>query len=193
MKILPETIDALLPQTQCQQCGYKGCLPYSKAIIENNEQINKCVPGGLATLHALGQLLNRDINPLTNELLQKTKPTMVAHIIEDQCIGCTKCIQACPVDAIIGSAKQMHSVFTDECTGCELCLEPCPVDCIELRLAVEMPEDVSDFDLRRQRYNRRQIRLEKIAQKKLLKKQEDAITARKNYIAEALLRVQAKK
>lgn len=125
---LVEQIDGLLPQTQCGQCGYPGCRPYAEAI-ENGDEINKCPPGGEATITALAELLGRDARPLDGDAQQGP---MVAYIREDECIGCTKCIQACPVDAILGAARYMHTVIIDECTGCDLCLEPCPVDCIDM-------------------------------------------------------------
>lgn len=125
---LVENIDALLPQTQCGQCGYPGCRPYAEAINEG-DAINKCPPGGESTIAALADLLGREPEPLDGEAQAEER---VAFIREDECIGCTKCIQACPVDAIIGAAKQMHTVIEDECTGCDLCLAPCPVDCIDM-------------------------------------------------------------
>ncbi|AIA76295.1 electron transport complex subunit RsxB [Halomonas sp. XH26] len=125
---LVEQIDALLPQTQCGQCGYPGCRPYAEAINQG-DALNKCPPGGEATIHALADLLGREPVPLDGEAA--TEDT-VAFIREAECIGCTKCIQACPVDAIIGAAKQMHTVIEDECTGCDLCVAPCPVDCIDM-------------------------------------------------------------
>ncbi|RUR27345.1 electron transport complex subunit RsxB [Vreelandella andesensis] len=125
---LVEQIDALLPQTQCGQCGYPGCRPYAEAINQG-DALNKCPPGGEATIHALADLLGREAEPLDGEAA--TEDT-VAFIREAECIGCTKCIQACPVDAIIGAAKQMHTVIEDECTGCDLCVAPCPVDCIDM-------------------------------------------------------------
>lgn len=120
-------IDALLPQTQCGKCGHPGCLPYAEGIAAG-EAINKCPPGGTATIHALAELLQVPELPLA---LPAT-PAQVAVIREAECIGCTKCIQVCPVDAIVGAAKLMHTVIGDECTGCELCIAPCPVDCIDL-------------------------------------------------------------
>ena len=125
---LVEQIDTLLPQTQCGQCGYPGCRPYAEAINQG-DAINKCPPGGEATITALADLLGRTPEPLDGEAPSED---LVAFIREDECIGCTKCIQACPVDAIIGAAKQMHTVIEDECTGCDLCLDPCPVDCIDM-------------------------------------------------------------
>ncbi len=125
-----EQIDAILPQTQCGQCGYPGCRPYAEAIA-NGDKINKCPPGGESTIQALADLLDVEPLPLDGDHGEE-KPKMVALIREDECIGCTKCIQACPVDAILGAAKQMHTVIADECTGCDLCLDPCPVDCIDM-------------------------------------------------------------
>ncbi|MCZ4338717.1 electron transport complex subunit RsxB [Shewanella colwelliana] len=124
-----EQAEALLPQTQCGQCGYPGCRPYAEAIA-NGEKINKCPPGGTATMEKLAQLMGVDPEPLT--ATAETQVKKVAYIREDECIGCTKCIQACPVDAILGTGKQMHTVITDYCTGCDLCVEPCPVDCIDM-------------------------------------------------------------
>jgi len=128
---LPDRIDALLPQTQCGQCQYAGCRPYAEAIARGEADINQCPPGGDEGIHALAQLLGRPYKPL-NPAHGVEKPRVVALIDEAVCIGCTKCIQACPVDAIVGAAKLMHTVIVEECTGCELCLPPCPVDCIAL-------------------------------------------------------------
>ncbi|GAA6133469.1 electron transport complex subunit RsxB [Oceaniserpentilla sp. 4NH20-0058] len=127
-----EQIDALLPQTQCGQCSYPGCRPYAEAIAGGEEKINKCPPGGESTIAAIADLLGVDPEPLDAEHGAEKESAMVAVIREDECIGCTKCIQACPVDAILGAAKQMHTVIADECTGCDLCLDPCPVDCIDM-------------------------------------------------------------
>ena len=133
---LIQNIDALLPQTQCGLCGHRdGCLPYAKSIAEG-EEANKCVPGGQPVADALATLLKRpqllaeeSVWPIQSD---GRPQRMKAIIREDECIGCTKCISACPVDAIIGSGKLMHSILTDLCTGCELCIPPCPVDCIDL-------------------------------------------------------------
>lgn len=124
---LINVIDALLPQTQCAKCGYDGCRPYAVALAEGDD-INKCPPGGDETLHALASLLNKPVIPLAEEAIL----AKVAFIREDECIGCTKCIQACPVDAIVGAAKLMHTVIAKECTGCDLCVVPCPMDCIDM-------------------------------------------------------------
>lgn len=126
-----EQIDALLPQTQCGQCGYPGCRPYAEAIA-NGDQINKCPPGGQSTINALANLLDMEAPELDEEHGEAKVVKTVAYIREAECIGCTKCIQACPVDAILGAAKQMHTVIASECTGCDLCVEPCPVDCIDM-------------------------------------------------------------
>ena len=122
-----DQLDALLPQTQCGQCGYPGCKPYAEAIT-NGEEINRCPPGGESTVQALADLLDIEAKPL--DVVER--PPSYAYIREDECIGCTKCIQACPVDAILGAAKLMHTVIIDECTGCDLCVDPCPVDCIDM-------------------------------------------------------------
>lgn len=126
-----QQIDDLLPQTQCGQCGYPGCRPYAQAIA-NGDAINKCPPGGQSTINALADLLDVEAPSLDAEHGEESEVKTVAFIREDECIGCTKCIQACPVDAIIGAARQMHTVIADECTGCDLCVDPCPVDCIEM-------------------------------------------------------------
>jgi electron transport complex protein RnfB len=123
-----DEINKILPQTQCGQCGYPGCKPYAEAIA-NGEEINRCPPGGQAGIEALAALLEVEIKPLDSQPI----PPSVAYIREEECIGCTKCIQACPVDAILGASKLMHTVISSECTGCDLCVEPCPVDCIEMR------------------------------------------------------------
>ena len=127
---LVEQIDAILPQTQCGQCGYPGCKPYAEAIA-NGDDINKCPPGGEATIKELATLMGVDAKPLdAAHGVEDVKK--VAYIREDECIGCTKCIQACPTDAIFGAAKRMHSIIEAECNGCDLCVDPCPVDCIDL-------------------------------------------------------------
>lgn len=129
---LVEQVDALLPQTQCGQCGHPGCRPYAQAIVEG-EAINRCPPGGQKTIDALAHLLGVEAPSLDAEHGVARDVPYVAYIREDECIGCTKCIQACPVDAIVGAAKLMHTVIISECTGCDLCVDPCPVDCIEMR------------------------------------------------------------
>ena len=130
-----ERINALLPQTQCGQCGHPGCLPYARAIAEG-EAHNRCPPGGEETVQRLAELLGREAMPLDPDYGEEETPR-VAFIREAECIGCAKCLEACPVDAIVGAPRYMHTVIEDECTGCDLCVEPCPVDCIEMRPASE--------------------------------------------------------
>jgi electron transport complex protein RnfB len=129
--VCADDIDALLPQTQCTRCGYTGCRPYAEAIADGSAQINQCPPGGAATIDTLASLLHREPLPL-NPVNGIEGPTLVAQIDEDICIGCAKCLPPCPVDAIIGARKQMHTVVAELCTGCELCIAPCPVDCIKM-------------------------------------------------------------
>ena len=125
---LVETINELLPQTQCAQCGYPGCRPYAAAVASGDAAINLCPPGGEDTVRRLADLLGRDVMPLA-----ETASPAVAVIDETACIGCTHCRKACPVDAIVGAHQLMHTVLQSECTGCELCVAPCPVDCISMR------------------------------------------------------------
>jgi electron transport complex protein RnfB len=129
--ILIDRIDAALPQTQCRRCGYPACRPYAEAVARGEAAINRCPPGGMEGMRALARLTGNPEMPLDPECGAEPPP-QVALIDEDACIGCTKCIQACPVDAIVGTAKLMHTVVANLCTGCELCLPPCPVDCIAM-------------------------------------------------------------
>ncbi|WDG76330.1 electron transport complex subunit RsxB [Pseudomonas chlororaphis] len=176
---LIQRIDALLPQTQCGKCGHPGCKPYAEGIA-NGEAINKCPPGGDETIAGLARLLNVPIVEL--DISRGPAPAQVAFIREAECIGCTKCIQACPVDAIVGAAKQMHTVLIDECTGCDLCVAPCPVDCIEMHplplnnvlpivggLATSLEEQrarTAKRDHARLRFERRNARLQREEQHK---------------------------
>jgi len=143
---LVEKIEAILPQTQCGQCGYPGCKPYAEAIAEGEAEINLCPPGGQEGVRKLADLLGREVKPLDAQ----EKPKQVAIIDEQTCIGCTLCIQACPVDAIVGASKQLHSIIAAQCTGCELCLPPCPVDCIDM---VVVKEDVATWKWRYPTYH----------------------------------------
>ena len=137
-----EKLDALLPQSQCGQCGYPGCKPYAEAIA-NGDAINKCVPGGEQTMRRIADMMG--VEPPSDGVVE-TPAKRVAFIHEDLCIGCTKCIQACPVDAIVGAAKVMHTVLKNECTGCDLCVAPCPTDCIEM-MDVPPTPDTWNWDL----------------------------------------------
>ena len=135
---LVEKIEAILPQTQCGQCGFPGCKPYAEAIAEGEVDINLCPPGGQEGVRKLADLLGREVKPLNAE----EKPKQVAIIDEETYIGCTLCIQACPVDAIVGAAKQMHTIVASLCTGCELCVKPCPVECITMEA---IPESIDNW------------------------------------------------
>lgn len=126
-----EAINYLLPQTQCGDCGYPGCQPYAEALANHTTETNRCLPGGMETVQALSKLLGSETKPLYKDS-NKNETTTIALIDETLCIGCVKCITACPVDAILGAPKQMHSVIDRYCTGCELCIAPCPVDCISM-------------------------------------------------------------
>jgi len=157
--MLDERINRLLPQTQCTKCGFEGCAPYARAIAFDQAPINRCPPGGAAGIAALAALLERPVLPLDTSCGQHV-PLQVAVIDEQYCIGCTLCIQACPVDAILGASKVMHTVIEADCTGCDLCVAPCPVDCIEM-VDVEPARawTRSDADAARARFERRQVRI----------------------------------
>ena len=160
--MLAERINRLLPQTQCTKCGFDGCAPYARAIAEDSAPINRCPPGGDAGIAALAKLLNRPILALDTECGLHV-PLQVAVIDEQYCIGCTLCIQACPVDAILGASKAMHTVLPDDCTGCDLCVAPCPVDCIEMVEVAPVREWTrNDAEQARARYTRRQLRANKV-------------------------------
>ncbi|ALB62640.1 Electron transport complex protein RnfB [Cronobacter condimenti 1330] len=136
-----DQVDELLPQSQCGQCGYPGCRPYAEAVANNGEQINRCVPGGEPVMQKIATLLNVEPQPLDGGAEAAQPVRMLAVIDEPSCIGCTKCIQACPVDAIVGATRAMHTVVSDLCTGCNLCVDPCPTQCIELRPAATTTEN----------------------------------------------------
>lgn len=199
-----DNVNAVLPQTQCQECGYQGCKPYAEAIVNDNERIDLCLPGGTQVLQKLGELTGQDPTPYWEGMKNKQKPQQVAVIREDECIGCTKCIQTCPVDAIIGASKQMHTIIQSECTGCELCVEPCPVDCIDIMRTGEANAITQQqADHYRQRYEARQEREAKRRQKERRRYQkaknayqeqkQASKDDKKQFIQEALQRVQDKK
>lgn len=177
-----DDINALLPQTQCGQCGYNGCLPYAEALALGQAEINQCPPGGDEGIRDLANLLNLPVKPL-NPIHGVTKPAQVALIIEQLCIGCAKCIVACPVDAIVGAAKFMHTVISSECTGCELCVPPCPVDCIVMQPVVAAPgvDRRVKAVLAKRRYDARNLRLQQQAriQAEKAKARKAAVTALK--------------
>ena len=201
---LVEQVDAILPQTQCTQCGYNGCLPYAQAIVTEHAPINRCPPGGDACIEALSRLLNRAVTALDTNCGQP-EPLQVAQIDEAHCIGCTLCIQACPTDAIVGASKLMHTVLPDSCTGCKLCVAPCPVDCINM-VPAEREWTAEDADKARANTRRREARLKRkhpedqpLAARTLSNKA--ALTAsanndaeaRKKTIADALARARARR
>lgn len=200
---LIQRIDAALPQTQCTRCGYDACLPYAQAIALDNESINRCPPGGEAGIALLAQLTGQAIQPLDPECGSPTSPT-VAFIDEEHCIGCTLCIQACPVDAIVGANKQMHTVLADRCTGCDLCLAPCPVDCIQM-LPIEREWTGELADQARHHFQQRQQRLSLkhaesgsvaarvLANKPKVSAQADSTTHRKATIADVLAKARARR
>jgi electron transport complex protein RnfB len=196
---LVERIDALLPQTQCRRCGYAGCRPYADAMAQGAAAINRCPPGGEETVVALSALLRVPMLPL-DPACGESGPLVVAHIDETACIGCTLCIAACPVDAIVGAAKLMHTVIADRCTGCELCAAPCPVDCIWL-LPAGRAWTRADADLARWRFEEHEQRVEKKPAKRdardtttELAAREDAARAqRRAAIGAALARARARR
>lgn len=176
---LVEEINQLLPQTQCGHCGYKGCLPYAEAIVEG-EAINRCAPGGEQTIAELAKLLNRPYQPLDTYF----RPPAVAVIREAECIGCTKCIQACPVDAIIGAPTFMHTVIEQDCTGCDLCVDACPVDCIDMVLQeAQIADEKAKADKARLGFEQRNIRIEQ-EQQELQEKRRQRQLAREKSQAE---------
>jgi electron transport complex protein RnfB len=173
--ISADAIDQVLPQTQCTRCGYGGCRPYAEAIASGQAQINQCPPGGAATIDALARLLGREPLPL-NPANGVDGPLLVAQIDEERCIGCAKCLPPCPVDAIVGARKQMHTVLVEQCTGCELCVAPCPVDCIVMlpRTALENEFAVPTAQLNRDRFDAHNFRIARRAQE-----QAELLSARK--------------
>lgn len=212
MTALAEHIDAILPQTQCTQCGYEGCRPYAEALASGEAGINQCPPGGDSGIRALAQLLVRPYVPL-NPAHGAIRPKMLAIIDEARCIGCTLCIKACPVDAILGAHKQMHTVLADECTGCELCVAPCPVDCIGMQPLENQEWDYAQptsharqvADIARARYQARVQRLRRAhtpSTKRMSENSQaentdhqnaDAVAARKASLAAAMARARSQR
>lgn len=138
---MADKLNNLLPQTQCGQCGYPGCKPYAEAMANGEAEINQCIPGGNECVEKLADTLGVEFKPIDASAENKKDSKQQAFIIEDWCIGCTKCLQACPVDAILGSARHVHTVIKNECTGCELCVPSCPVDCIVMRDEPAIPQN----------------------------------------------------
>lgn len=200
---LIERINAVLPQTQCTRCGYDACLPYAQAIATDNESINRCPPGGTEGIVALAKLTGQNIQPLDPECGSHTLPT-VAFIDEEHCIGCTLCIQACPVDAIVGANKLMHTVLIDLCTGCDLCVAPCPVDCIHMHpIDREWTTDLAhqakhNFEQRQQRLAQKHNESALVAAKVLANKpqvstQADSSAHREATISDILAKARARR
>jgi electron transport complex protein RnfB len=170
-----EALERLLPQTQCTQCGFDGCRPYAQAIVREQAPINRCPPGGSAGIAVLAAHTGRQAIPL-DPSCGTEQPRRIARIVAELCIGCTKCITACPVDAIVGAPKRLHAVISDACTGCDLCVPPCPVDCIEM---VQPPPALAawtraDADAARERHLRRAERLQRVARDELMRRADRA-------------------
>lgn len=190
---LAQRIDALLPQTQCTRCGYPACRDYANAIADNSADINQCPPGGARGIALLANLLSRRPKPL-NPINGIEKRREIALIDEEICIGCTKCIQACPVDAILGAAKVMHTIIVADCTGCELCIAPCPVDCISMIPANDSRDALELAPQFRQRYEAHLARIareateaaESVAQRKATMESASAVS-------DAIARARARK
>ena len=185
---LADRIDELLPQTQCRRCGYEGCRPYAAAIAASDADVNRCPPGGSDTLDALARLLGRAAPPLDTSR-GAPGPLRVARIDEAACIGCTLCIAACPVDAIIGAQKRMHAVLTSLCSGCELCVAPCPVDCIDM-IPADRDWTASDATAARERFERRR---ERLAAASIGARRDAEALKRKAAIADAFERARARR
>lgn len=193
--VTPEQVDALLPQTQCGLCQYKSCMPYAEAIVFEHAPINLCPPGGVKTLKKLGELTGASVEPFIDEMKSKEKQPMLAIIREDECIGCTKCITACPVDAILGAPKVMHTVIGSECTGCELCVAPCPVDCIDM---IPAPKLIDEDAFKKSNHARKRFyaHSERVSKQQQEKNERQAIATRQQhqqYIQDALTRIKNKK
>jgi electron transport complex protein RnfB len=192
-----EKINACLPQTQCGECGYTGCKPYAEAMARGETTINHCPPGGIKTLKLLADLLKIDPTPYEKELTEKYRLPRVAFIQEDLCIGCMKCIQVCPVDAIVGTGKMMHTVLAQECTGCGLCVPPCPMDCIEMKIIPEKMEQekspLAEYWKMRHENHLQRLGLQQKMEKNVRTKMDDPQALKKAAIAEAIARAKAKR
>lgn len=176
-----EAIDRILPQTQCRRCGFAGCRPYAEALADDLTAINRCPPGGHDGVVRLAALLGQRVQPIDPDCGPPELPRRIARIIDADCIGCTLCIQACPVDAIIGAPKRMHTVIAEQCTGCELCIAPCPIDCITLDPAPDGGRwSAAQADHARHRAQRRTTRL----QRRDLERARDRIVAGAAQLAE---------
>jgi len=196
-RTLADRIDTLLPQTQCEQCGFHGCRPYAEAIAADDAGIDRCPPGGAIGIARLAALLDRPVVPL-DPTHGVEKPRTLARIVEADCIGCTKCIQVCPVDAIIGASKVMHTVVSDLCTGCELCVPACPVDCIRLDpMPLAQADDREHADAARRHFQRREARLshERAERERQLEANKAVVAAptARNAVLEALARARLRK
>lgn len=193
---LAASIDALLPQTQCGLCLFTGCKPYAEALAAKEAPIDACLPGGVPTLKAIAETLSLDPSSFIEGMKEKEKLPAIALIQEEACIGCTKCIQACPTDAIIGASKKMHSIIAADCTGCELCIPPCPMDCIEI-IPLQRTEHEKGLKSSawRKLYNLRTDRLErkKKEDQKSAPKLSKTTQSRQEAIALALKRAQKKR
>ena len=175
LNVSVQTVDDVLPQTQCRQCGYQGCLPYAQAIVEESAPINRCPPGGQEGIRQLASLLRLPVIELDSSCGDH-KPRLIADSAAEHCIGCTLCIKACPVDAIVGGNKKRHAVIASLCTGCELCIPPCPVDCISMtRVQGHDNWDQQHAHEARQRMHQRSNRLIRVAQEKDQRLQAKAI------------------
>lgn len=193
---LIDRIDALLPQTQCGQCGFGGCLPYAEAIARDGAAINRCPPGGAAGIADLAALLARAPLPL-DPACGIERPPAIARIVEADCIGCTKCIQSCPVDAIVGAPKRMHTVLIELCTGCGLCLPPCPVDCIVMTDAGRAAESTAQrrqrADAARERFRVRNARLLREQERERRQAAADQDSASRTAVLAAIARAKARR
>ena len=192
---ITEKINSILPQTQCGKCNFTGCRPYAHAIAQGQADINQCPPGGKNGILKIAKILKVDYKPL-NKKYGVIKPKAIAIIEEDKCIGCTLCILACPVDAIVGAGKQMHTVIEKECTGCDLCLEPCPVDCIKmvdikLKESATVKKKKSDIARSRYEFRNQRIEREKI-ELKAKRKIQVSSKEKKQAIADAMARIKNK-